>query len=95
MKREDYIFAQAKVLRSDIQKRNKLNEKIRTDLSLKQRQKIATDLNFLSMEIGKTEERLKFALGAITADEVMEEWRPSGFHVYPGIKNELEKTVFE
>lgn len=95
MKREDYIFAQAKALRTDMRKRRKQVEKLQSDVTLNQRRKITADINWLSMEIGQTEERLKFALGCINLNDVRKEWHPSGFHTYPGIKNELEKIVFE
>jgi len=77
-------------------KRRKVSDKIlKGDLSPKQFLKLDAELNWVGMQIGQTEERLAFALGYLLPHEAREEWHPSGWHSYKGIREELEKTELE
>lgn len=96
MKRQDYIKQQAATYKSLCDKRDKLSKRcIEEDMTPKRRQSIGAELNFLGMKIGQTEERLMFALGAITPEQCRGRWQVSAFHVYDGIRNELEKINFD
>jgi len=63
--------------------------------SQKQVQKINAEMNWLGMQIGQTEERIAFALGYLLPEEAQKTWEPSGWHVYPGIGEELSKLKFD
>ena len=96
MKRQDYIKTQAVRLKQLIDKRDKLSDRYASgDLTNKQAQRLSAEMNFLGMEIAQTEERLAFALGYLLPENAQEEYRLSGFHVYKGIRSELERTKFE
>jgi len=96
MKRQDYIKNQAVRLKQLIDKRDKLSDRYTSgDLTHKQTQRLSAEMNFLGMEIAQTEERLAFALGYLLPENAKEEYRLSGFHVYKGIRAELERTKFE
>lgn len=96
MKRHDYIKKHANELHRLIMKRLKVSDRmLRGDLSPKQYQKLDAELSWLFMWIGQTEERLAFALGYLLPHEAREEWHPSGWHSYKGIREELEKTEFD
>jgi len=95
MKRHEYIKKQAIELNSLCSKREKLKQRYNSDLSPKMAQNISAELNFLGMSIDQTEERLSFALGRLLPENARQEYRPSPFHTYKGIRFELEKTVFD
>lgn len=96
MKRQDYIKNQAVELKKLFDKREKFSKRYTDgDLSHKQAQKMNAELNFLGMDISKTEERLAFALGLLRPENAQKEYRPSAFHVYSGIQAELEKIKFD
>ncbi len=96
MKRQDYIRQQAATYKSLCDKRDKLSKRcIEEDMTPKKRQSIGAELDFLGMNIGQTEERLKFALGAITPEQCRIQWQVSAFHVYDGIRCELERIKFD
>lgn len=96
MKRHEYIKNQANELHRLHTKRLKVSDRIlKGDLSPKQFLKLDAELNWIYMQIGQTEERLAFALGYLLPQEAREEWHPSGWHSYKGIREELEKTELE
>ena len=96
MKRHEYIKNHANELHRLEMKRRKVSDKIlKGDLSPKQFLKLDAELNWVGMQIGQTEERLAFALGYLLPHEAREEWHPSGWHSYKGIREELEKTELE
>lgn len=81
MKRQDYIKDQASILKRLVDKREKTSKRyLSDDMSHKQKQNLNAELNFLGMEISKTEERLAFALGFLIPDNAKKEYRPSAFH---------------
>lgn len=96
MKKQDYIKQQATIYKSLCDKRDKLARRcIEEDMTPKKRQSIIAELDFLGMNIGQTEERLMFALGAITPEQCRSRWKVSAFHVYDGIRGELENLNFD
>jgi hypothetical protein len=96
MKRHDYIKTHAAILKRDCDKRDKLSARYTSgDLTHKATQKLNAELNFLGMNIAQTEERLAFALGLLLPERAREEYRPSPFHTYKGIRQELERTKFD
>lgn len=96
MKRQDYIKNHAINLKRACDKREKLSHRYTSgDLTHTQTQKINAELNFLGMEINQTEERIAFALGLLLPENARQEYRPSPFHVYKGIGDELRKTKFD
>ena len=96
MKRHEYIRQQANELAKLCKKREAVSaRRISGDLSPKQCQKLEAELNWLGMHIGQTEERLLFALGRLQPHEAREEWQPSAWHRYDGIRAELERIEFE
>lgn len=96
MKRHEYIKNQANELHRLHTKRLKVSGRIlKGDLSPKQFQKLDAELNWIGMQIGQTEERLLFGMDRLRPEEAREEWHPSGWHSYKGIREELEKTELE
>ncbi|TAN17214.1 MAG: hypothetical protein EPN37_07105 [Chitinophagaceae bacterium] len=96
MKRQDYVKHHAIELKKMCDKRDKLHEKtISGELSYSQFQKVSAELNFLSMHIEQTKERIAFGLGYLIPENTISEYRPSGFHRYDGIRRELERTKFD
>lgn len=96
MTREEYIKYHATELKKLADKRKRLSERYtHKDTSHKQVQRLNAELNWVGMYIEQTEERLSFALGRLLPENAIAEYRPSGFHVYPGIRKELEKTKFD
>jgi len=96
MKRQDYIKQQGVNYKSLVDQREKKSLRYTSgELTHKATQKLNADLNFLGMEIAKTEERLSFALGFLTPEKAREYYEPSPFHKYKGIRFELEKIKFD
>lgn len=96
MRKSEYIKKHANELHRLHMKRLKVSDRIlKGDLSPKQFLKLDAELNWIGMQIGQTEERLAFALGYLLPHEAREEWHPSGWHSYKGIREELEKTELE
>jgi hypothetical protein len=96
MTRENYILHWAKELKKLIDKRTKLSERYQSqDTSHKQKQKLNAELNWQGMYIAQAEERLCFALGQLLPENAQSEYRPSPFHCYKGISEELKKTKFD
>lgn len=95
MKRQDYIKLQSIELKKSMDKANRLSEKWLSCNDFKESKKLSNELNYLNMSIEKTKERIGFALGYISADEVQSEWRVDAMHVYPGIKEELLNLKFD
>lgn len=96
MKRHDYIKQHAVELKKQCDKRQRLSDRYTSgDLTHKATQKLNAELNWLGMEIQKTEERLAFALGRMLPEEATKEFNPSSFHRYEGIQGELERIKFE
>lgn len=96
MKRHEYIKKQAAELSSLCKKRERLSDRFcNGNPTHSQAQKLNAELNWCGMETAKTEERLAFALGLLLPENAVKEYRPSGFHVYPGIGAELAKIKFD
>lgn len=95
MKRADYIKLQAVILKRLCDQRDKKSGTDLMKLSPKQAQKHSADLNWLGMDIERTKERLAFGLGLLLPENARKEYRPSGFHVYNGIGEELSRIKFE
>lgn len=96
MKRHDYIKSQAAVLKRLCDKRDKVSARyLKGELTQKMYQNLSAELNFTGMEIEKTKERIAFALGYLIPENAIEEYRPSEFHRYKGVREELEKLKFE
>jgi hypothetical protein len=92
----DYIKNVANSLQKSAKKRDRINERIHEgNLSFNQTQKIHAELAWVCMEISKDEERLCFALGQKKLSELRDEYSPSGWHTYKGLKGELENLKFE
>jgi hypothetical protein len=96
MKRHEYIKAQAMELSRLCKKREKVSARyISGDCTYSAMQKLNAELNWLGMDINKTEERLAFALGRLLPEHCIKEYNPSAFHRYEGIQKELENLKFE
>jgi hypothetical protein len=96
MKRHEYIKSQAMELNRLCIKREKLSQRYQSgQLTHSAMQKLNAELNWLGMDISKTEERLSFALGHLLPQHAIKEYNPSAFHKYEGIGKELERTKFE
>lgn len=95
MKRHEYIKKHANELNKLCVKRSKISERCLQGTTPKMAQKLNAELNFLGMEISKTEERLAYALGYLLPENATIEYNPSAFHRYKGIREELEKTKFD
>jgi len=96
MKKQDYIKQQATNYKSLVDQRDKKSLRYTSgNLTQKSTQKLNADLNFLGMEIAKTEERLSFALGLLIPERAREFYEPSPFHKYKGIRFELEQIKFD
>jgi hypothetical protein len=96
MTKYEFANIQAKELVRLEKKKKKINERIFSgDLSYKQTQKIHADLSWVCMHISMCEERLSFALGFITLDQLTAEYKPSGWHTYSGLRKELENLKFD
>ncbi len=75
-----------------VRKREKIQERLKeNNITTKRRSSLLADLNFISMHIGQEEERIGYALGHLTLKDIREEWHPTGFHSYKGIREELER----
>lgn len=97
MTKEEYILIQAKQLNASAKKRKKLLEKSydTSQMTQKATEKLYNDMNWEAMSYGMTEERLMFALGCKTLDELRDFYEPSGWHKYKGIRAEMEKLKFD
>lgn len=96
MKRHEYIKAQAMELSRLCKKREKLSERYTSgNCTYSAMQKLNAELNWIGMDINKTEERLSFALGYLLPENAIKEYNPSGFHRYEGIQKELERIKFD
>ena len=97
MTKEEYILIEAKNLKRSAKKRKKLLEKSYDTSSMTPRaiQKLHADMSWEGMHYAMTEERLGYALGRITLDELKDYYEPSGWHKYNGVKSEMEKLKFE
>lgn len=95
MKRQDYIKQHAVEYKRLCDRRDKLSDLDYTALTPRRAQQVNADLNWLCMNIAMEEERLAFALGLLLPENARKEYRPSSFHRYDGIGNELSKTKFE
>lgn len=95
--REEYIETHAKSLLKMCRQRKQLSQRLmkHDQMSDKSWSKLNADYSFLCMEIAKTEERIVYALGYLTLFELRDEYYPSGWHKYEGIKGEVEKLVFK
>jgi len=96
MTKEEYILNEAKNLKRSAQKRKKLLEKSynTTGMTPKAIQRLHAEMNWEAMHYAMTEERIGFALGRITLDELRDSYEPSGWHKYNGIRGEMEKLKF-
>ena len=76
--------------------RKKLNARVAThdQMSRKAFDKLNTDISWLCMEIDKTKERIGYVLGHLILFELRDEYSPSGWHTYKGIKGEMENLKF-
>lgn len=95
MTKEEYIFLAAKDLKTLSKKRDKINENLNGNNTYNKIQKLHADLGWVCMQIGQAEERLGFALGYLSIDDIRDEWHPSGWHTYKGLKGELSKLKFD
>ena len=95
MTKYEYIKTHANELYKSSKKRDKINERLNADNSYKQTQKLHAELSWICMEIQKNEERLGFALGLISLENLRKEYSPSGWHTYKGLKGELENLKFD
>ena len=95
MTKYEYIKTHANELYKASKKREKINESLNADNSYKRTQKLHAELSWICMEISKNEERLGFALGLLSIDELRDEYSPSGWHTYRGLKGELENLKFD
>jgi len=95
MKRQDYIKKQASELKRLIDSQEKKNARYCSgNLTHSAMQKLNADMNWNGMHISQTEERLAFALGYLLPENARQEYQPSAFHKYDGIRKELENTKF-
>ena len=95
MTKYEYIKTHANELYKSSKKREKINERLNADNSFKQTQKLHAELSWICMEIHKDEERIAFALGLKSIDELRDEYSPSGWHTYKGVKEELKNLKFD
>lgn len=96
MKKYEYIKRHASELYRLCEKRKKISNRYTSgECTHKQMQKLNAELNWLGMEINKTEERILFALGRLLPEDAQSEYNPSPFHKYEGIRKELEKLKFD
>jgi len=97
MTKEDYILIQSRTLSVLAKKRKKLSERSMETGGMTQRaiQKLHTNMNWEGMNYSMTEERLGFALGYLTLDELRDFYEPSGWHKYKGIRGEMEQLRFD
>jgi hypothetical protein len=97
MTREDYILIQARELSKLAKRRKKLFEKSMDSSGMTQKsiQKLHTEMNWEGMNYSMTEERLGFALGHLTLDNLRDFYEPSAWNKYKGIREEMEKLKFD
>jgi len=97
MTKEEYIVNQSKELLKMVKKRKNLNSRLfkHDQLTDKAWQKLNTDLSWICMEIDKTRERIGYALGCLTLFELRDEYSPSGWHTYQGVKEEVKLLKFD
>jgi len=96
MKRHEYIKKHAIELDRLHKKMEKVSaRRSHENTSVKMVQRLEAEMNWLGMQIGQTEERILFGLGRLMPEEAREEWRPSAWHRYDGIRAELERTELE
>jgi len=91
MTREEYIVKQSKELLRLVRQRKKLNARVtlHDQMSSKAFDKLNTDIHWLCMNIDKTRERIGYVLGYLTLLELRDEYQPSGWTKYKGIKGEM------
>lgn len=92
-----YIYAgnKMKELLKLVRKRGKIQERLKeNNITTKRRSSLLADLNFISMHIEQEKERIGYALGHLNINDIREEWKPTGFHTYKGIKEELKSLTF-
>lgn len=95
MKREEYIKSLATELYRMRKRRDNLSGKDLMEMTPKAAQKHNADLNWLGMEMSKTEERIGFAMGFLTLDDLREYYEPSAWHKYEGVRKEMENLKLE
>ena len=95
MTKYEYIKTHANELYKASKKRDKINESLNADNSIKRTQKLHAELSWICMEIQKDEERIAFALGLKRIEDLIDEYSPSGWHTYRGLKGELENLKFD
>ncbi len=97
MTKEDYILIQARELSKLAKKRKKLSDRSMDTSGMTQKaiQKLHTDMNWEGMNYSMTEERLGFALGHLTLDDLRDTYEPSAWHKYKGIRGEMERLKFD
>jgi len=94
--KEEYILNQSKQLLKMTRNRKNLNNRLfkHDQMTIKAWQKLNNDLSWLCMEIDKTKERIGYVLGHLILFELRDEYSPSGWHTYKGIKGEMENLKF-
>ncbi|MDE5516403.1 hypothetical protein KRE49_11700 [Elizabethkingia meningoseptica] len=84
----DEVIKQLKILKSDIQKKDKLSQKaLQCEGTINQRQKFSVNLNWQCMHLDKQRKSTwKSILKAefLNVDIEETEYNPSGFHTYRG-----------
>jgi len=97
MTKEEYILIQAKELNKTAKKRKKLLEKSYDTSQMTQNaiQKLYANMTWEAMEYEKTRERIAFASGGLSLNELRDFYEPSGWHKYEGIRKEMEKLKFD
>lgn len=98
MTKEEYIYNHSKILLRDKRKANAISFNLVNNhdkLSEKRWSKLNADYSFLLMEIDKTKERIGYVLGYLTLFEMRDEYNPTGWHKYQGVKDEVKSLKFD
>ena len=97
MTKEEYIVNQSNELLKMVRRRKILNNTLMKydEMTDKRWQKLNADLSWLCMEIDKTRERIGYVLGYLTLFELRDEYKPTGWHTYQGVKEEVKLLKFD
>lgn len=96
MERIEYAATHMKILSRLAKRREKIRLALENDGSLTDRKisSLRADLTLISMHIEQEKERIGYALGYLSLNDLREEWQPTGFHTYRGLRMELEGLPF-
>lgn len=95
--RVEYAFMVIKRLKSINKRYVKLLEKSKlpfTERTPKQNDKLNVDLNWNRMNYEMERERLGYAMGFLSLNDLRDYYEPSAFHKYKGVRDEMEKIQF-